>query len=99
MGSNPNNILKNKNQVLYEKNISVILVNLDDETEKNKVINYAEKHNLSHEVLIDTNSSVKAKYSVDSIPYMYILDEKGNIDFMKKGLINKEELLDIIEKF
>lgn len=91
-------MLNELSQVLYEKNISVVLVNVDDEIEKDKVTDYIEEHKLSHEVLIDTNSSVKTKYNVDSIPYMYILDEKGNVISIKKGLINKEQLLDIIEK-
>jgi thiol-disulfide isomerase/thioredoxin len=67
-----------------DKDFIVIGMNLDDESDFNKVINYVKTNRIEYPITIN-GFSVAKKYDVSGIPRFVLIDKEGKIALIKVG--------------
>ncbi|HHY13959.1 MAG TPA: TlpA family protein disulfide reductase [Thermoanaerobacterales bacterium] len=79
-----------------ESDVVVIGVNIGEDMEK--IIDFAQKENISFTILLDPSGKTAHSYSVRGLPTTYFIDDKGFIYDAHIGPLNYNQLVDIIEK-
>ena len=62
-----------------------VLIGIDIEEDRETVLNYARKNNLSFPNLLDSDGKVSAQYGVRSTPTKVLIDPEGNLAGMSLG--------------
>ena len=68
-----------------ETGVKIIAVSIDQAQNINKVKPLVENHGWEYEVLLDPNSDFKRALGIQMIPYVLIVDGKGNIVYHQIG--------------
>lgn len=74
------------------KGVNVLAVSIDNERTLSKVKPFVKANNYSFTVLLDPNSDVARKFYVQSVPYTFIVDKKGNIVYSHLGYKKGDEI-------
>ena len=80
-----------------ETGVKVIAVSIDQAQNIKKVKPLVENHGWEYEVLLDPNSDFKRALGIQIIPYVVIVDGKGNIVYKHNGYTDGSES-ELIEK-
>jgi len=80
-----------------ETGVKVIIVSIDQAQNINKVKPLVANHGWEYEVLLDPNSDFKRALGIQMIPYVLIVDGKGNIAYKHNGYTDGAET-ELIEK-
>lgn len=80
-----------------ETGVKVIAVSIDQAQNINKVKPLADSNGWEYEVLLDPNSDFKRALGIQMIPYVLIVDGKGNIVYKHNGYTEGAEN-ELIEK-
>lgn len=80
-----------------ETGVKVIAVSIDQAQNINKVKPLVDNHGWPYEVLLDPNSDFKRALGIQMIPYVLIVDGKGNIVYKHNGYTEGAEQ-ELIEK-
>ena len=80
-----------------ETGIKIVAVSIDQAQNINKVKPLVENHGWEYEVLLDPNSDFKRALGIQMIPYVLIVDGKGNIVYKHNGYTDGAET-ELIEK-
>lgn len=74
------------------KNITFVAVSIDDERSMSKVEPFVKGNKLPFITLFDNNKDVARKFSVQSVPYTFILDKEGKIVYNHSGYKKGDEI-------
>lgn len=80
-----------------ETGVKIFAVSIDQAQNINKVKPLVENHGWEYEVLLDPNSDFKRALGIQMIPYVLIVDGKGNIVYRHNGYTDGAEA-ELIEK-
>ena len=80
-----------------ETGVKIFAVSIDQAQNINKVKPLVDNHAWEYDVLLDPNSDFKRALGIQMIPYVLIVDGKGNIVYRHNGYADGEEL-ELIEK-
>ena len=80
-----------------ETGVKIIAVSLDQAHNINKVKPLVDNHGWEYEVLLDPNGDLKRAFGIQVIPYVLIVDGKGNIVYKHQGYTDGDEA-ELIEK-
>lgn len=80
-----------------ETGVKVIAVSIDQAQNINKVKPLVDNNGWEYEVLLDPNSDFKRALGIQMIPYVLIVDGKGNIVYKHNGYTDGAET-ELIEK-
>ena len=80
-----------------ETGVKIIAVSIDQGQNINKVKPLVENHGWEYEVLLDPNGDFKRALGIQMIPYVLIVDGKGNIAYKHNGYTDGAES-ELIEK-
>ena len=80
-----------------ETGVKIFAVSIDQAQNINKVKPLVENHGWEYEVLLDPNSDFKRALGIQMIPYVLIVDGKGNIVYKHNGYTDGAET-ELIEK-
>lgn len=83
-----------------ETGVKLIAVSIDQAQNINKVRPLVDNHGWTYEVLLDPNSDFKRALGVQTIPYVLIVDGKGNIAYRHNGYVEgaEEELIEKVRE-
>ena len=78
-----------------ETGVKIYAVSIDQAQNINKVKPLVDSHGWEYEVLLDPNSELKQALAIQNIPYVLIVDGKGNIVYRHMGYTDgaEEELI------
>ena len=77
--------------------MKIFAVSIDQAQNINKVKPLVENHGWEYEVLLDPNGDFKRALGIQMIPYVLIVDGKGNIVYKHNGYTDGAET-ELIEK-
>ena len=80
-----------------ETGVKIFAVSIDEARNSNKVKPGVDNHGWEYEVLLDPNSDFKRALGIQMIPYVLIVDGKGNIVYKHNGYTDGAEQ-ELIEK-
>lgn len=80
------------------KDKGLVVLTIDIGEDKETVKNFIQDNNFNFEVLLDSDQSVAAKYSITSIPVSYFIDKDGNINDKRVGALQEDEMRSYIKK-
>ncbi len=80
-----------------EAGVKLIAISIDQAQNINKVKPLVENHGWTYDVLLDPNSDFKRALGIQMIPYVLIVDGKGNIVYKHNGYTDGAET-ELIEK-
>ncbi len=80
-----------------ETGVKIFAISIDQAQNINKVKPLVENHGWEYDVLLDPNSDFKRALGVQMIPYVLIVDGKGNIVYKHNGYTDGAET-ELIEK-
>ena len=80
-----------------ETGVKIIAVSIDQAQNINKVKPLVDNHDWEYDVLLDPNSDFKRALGVQMIPFVMIVDGKGNIVYKHNGYTDGAET-ELIEK-
>ena len=80
-----------------ETGVKIYAVSIDQGQNINKVKPLVDNHDWEYDVLLDPNGDLKRAFGIQMIPYVLIVDGKGNIVYRHAGYTDGEEL-ELIEK-
>lgn len=83
-----------------ETGVKLVAVSIDPAQNKNKVKPLVDNHGWDYEVLLDPNGDLKRALGIPVIPYVMIVDGKGNIVYKHQGYTDgaEEELIDKVRE-
>ena len=83
-----------------ETGVKVIAVSIDQAQNINKVKPLVDNHGWPYEVLLDPNSDFKRALGIQMIPYVLIVDGKGDIVYKHNGYTEgaEQELIDKVRE-
>ncbi len=81
-------------QRFQKQGLVVLGVNVSDTPEVVKA--YAAKKNLSYPMVMDPGSEVAARYGVEKLPSLIVIDRQGNVTAYKIGVVDESSLSEII---
>jgi len=81
--------LHKKNQQLSERNIKVILVDIQESSRNVRV--YLEKNKNDMEVFLDVDSSVASEYGVIGVPTFFFVDQQGVVKAVEHDIPKEYE--------
>ena len=83
-----------------ETGVKLIAVSIDQAQNTNKVKPLVESHGWDYEVLLDPNGNLKRALGVQMIPFVVIVDGKGNIVYRHQGYTDgaEEELIEKVRE-
>ena len=81
-----------------ETGVKIFAVSIDQAQNVNKVKPLVDNHGWNYDVLLDPNSDFKRALGIQMIPYVLIVDGKGNIVYKHNGYTDgaEEELLRVL---
>ena len=74
-----------------ETGIKIFAVSIDQGQNINKVKPLVENHGWEYDVLLDPNGELKRAFGIQLIPYVMIVDGKGNICYRHSGYTDGDE--------
>lgn len=74
-----------------ETGVKVIAVSIDQAQNSNKVKPFVDNNGWEYDVLLDPNSDFKRALGIQTIPYVLIVDGKGNIVYKHNGYTDGAE--------
>lgn len=80
-----------------ETGVKLIAVSIDEGQNTNKVKPFVDNHGWEYEVLLDPNGDLKRALGIQMIPYVLIVDGKGDIVYRHAGYTDGAEF-ELIEK-
>ena len=80
-----------------ETGVKIFAISIDVAQNVNKVKPLVDSHGWEYDVLLDPNSDFKRALGIQMIPYVLIVDGKGNIVYKHNGYTDGAEL-ELIEK-
>ena len=82
-----------------ETGVKIYAVSIDQAQNINKVKPLVDNHGWEYEVLLDPNGDLKRAFGVQMIPYVLIVDGKGNIAYKHQGYTDgaEEELIEKVK--
>ena len=80
-----------------ETGIKIFAVSIDQGQNINQVKPLVENHGWEYDVLLDPNGELKRAFGIQLIPYVMIVDGKGNICYRHSGYTDGDES-ELIEK-
>ena len=80
-----------------ETGVKIFAVSIDQAQNINKVKPLVDNHGWEYEVLLDPNGDLKRAMGIQTIPYVVIVDGKGNIVYKHNGYTDGAEQ-ELIEK-
>ena len=80
-----------------ETGVKIFAVSIDQGQNINKVKPLVDNHGWEYDILLDTNSDFKQALGIQMIPYVLIVDGKGNIVYKHNGYTDGAEQ-ELIEK-
>ena len=80
-----------------ETGVKIFAISIDQAQNINKVKPLVDSHGWEYDVLLDPNSDFKRALGIQMIPYVLIVDGKGNIVYKHNGYTDGAEL-ELIEK-
>ena len=83
-----------------ETGVKIIAISIDQAQNINKVKPLVDSHGWEYEVLLDPNSELKQALAIQNIPYVLIVDGKGNIVYRHMGYTDgaEEELIEKVRE-
>ena len=83
-----------------ETGVKLIAVSIDKAQDINKVKPLVDNHGWTYDVLLDPNSDLKRALGIQMIPYVLIVDGKGNIVYKHNGYTEgaEEELIEKVRE-
>ena len=78
-----------------ETGVKIIAVSIDQAQNTNKVKPLVDNHGWEYEVLLDPNGDLKRAFGIQMIPFVLIVDGKGNVVYKHQGYTDgaEEELI------
>jgi thiol-disulfide isomerase/thioredoxin len=80
-----------------ETNVKIFIVSIDQGQNINKVKTLVDNHDWEYDVLLDPNGDLKRAFGIQMIPYVLVVDGRGNIIYRHAGYTDGEES-ELIEK-
>ena len=80
------------------KGLSIVAVNIDSRHDLIKAKRFVLQNKLRYIFLYDEFGEVRKKYTVESLPQMFIFDKTGTLKFYHKGLADISVLINEIEQ-
>ena len=74
-----------------ETGVKIIAVSIDQAQNINKVKPLVDSHGWEYEVLLDPNSELRQAFAIQNIPYVLLVDGKGNIVYRHMGYTDGDE--------
>lgn len=83
-----------------ETGVKIYAVSIDQAQNINKVKPLVDNHGWEYEVLLDPNGDLKRAFGIQMIPYVLIVDGKGNIVYKHNGYVDgaEEELIEKVRE-
>lgn len=83
-----------------ETGVKLVAVSIDQAQNINKVKPLVDNHGWDYDVLLDPNGDLKRAFGIQVIPYVMIVDGKGNIVYKHQGYTDgvEEELIDKVRE-
>lgn len=83
-----------------ETGVKIYAVSIDQAQNINKVKPLVDNHGWEYEVLLDPNGDLKRAFGIQMIPYVLIVDGKGNIVYKHNGYADgaEEELIEKVRE-
>jgi cytochrome c biogenesis protein CcmG/thiol:disulfide interchange protein DsbE len=83
-----------------ETGVKVVAISIDDERNKSKVAPFANGKNWEYELYLDPNSDLKRALNINTIPFSFLLNGKGEIVWQHNGYIagDEEVLYKLLQK-
>lgn len=83
-----------------ETGVKIYAVSIDQAQNINKVKPLVDNHGWEYEVLLDPNGDLKRAFGIQMIPYVMIIDGKGNIAYKHQGYTDgaEEELIEKVRE-
>ena len=83
-----------------ETGVKIYAISIDQAQNINKVKPLVDNHGWEYEVLLDPNGDLKRAFGVQMIPYVLIVDGKGNIAYKHQGYTDgaEEELIEKVRE-
>lgn len=80
-----------------ETGVKLVAVSIDQAQNINKVKPLVDNHGWNYDVLLDPNGDLRRAFGIQMIPYVLIVDGKGNIVYRLNGYTDGSET-ELIEK-
>ena len=82
-----------------ETGVKIYAVSIDQAQNINKVKPLVDNHGWEYDVLLDPNGDLKRAFGIQMIPYVLIVDGKGNIVYKHQGYTDgaEEELIEKVK--
>ena len=82
-----------------ETGVKIYAVSIDQAQNINKVKPLVDNHGWKYDVLLDPNGDLKRAFGIQMIPYVLIVDGKGNIVYKHQGYTDgaEEELMEKVK--
>lgn len=83
-----------------ETGVKIIAVSIDQAQNTNKVKPLVDNHGWEYEVLLDPNGDLKRAFGIQMIPFVLIVDGKGNVVYKHQGYTDgaEEELIEKVRE-
>lgn len=83
-----------------ETGVKIYAVSIDQAQNINKVKPLVDNHGWEYDVLLDPNGDLKRAFGIQMIPYVLIVDGKGNIVYKHQGYTDgaEEELIEKVRE-
>ena len=83
-----------------ETGVKIYAISIDQAQNINKVKPLVDNHGWEYEVLLDSNGDLKRALGIQMIPYVLIVDGKGNIVYKHNGYTDgaEEELIEKVRE-
>ena len=83
-----------------ETGVKIYAVSIDQAQNINKVKPLVDNHGWEYDVLLDPNGDLKRAFGIQMIPYVLIVDGKGNIVYKHNGYTDgaEEELIEKVRE-
>ena len=83
-----------------ETGVKIYAISIDQAQNINKVKPLVDNHGWEYEVLLDSNGDLKRALGIQMIPYVLIVDGKGNIVYKHNGYADgaEEELIEKVRE-
>lgn len=86
-------------KLYQETDVEILAVNLTESERDEKVVaDFVNDIELTFPIPMDSNSAVENAYQVRAYPTSYIIDPDGRIQFVARGAMNYELMLQEVEK-
>jgi peroxiredoxin len=83
-----------------ETGVKIYAISIDQAQNINKVKPLVDNHGWEYDVLLDPNGDLKRAFGIQMIPYVLIVDGKGNIVYKHQGYTDgaEEELIEKVRE-